>query len=184
MKSRRSNSRRKLVLCFDGTGNGYASAAPGREEATRRRVLVVVHPGSCCGSATENLGRGLADDCRADLVRELDVWKGDVLVLDGALSDELQTCPDLDRALKAAVARAPHGRRIHACDDVPPHPDAALPAFLRNMKWRPGEVAMTVTGAWYDPGDRFGCVNGVMDILRRRGFEAFVADSVFSEWQA
>lgn len=99
------------------------------------RVLVVVHPGSCCGSATALLGSSLASACRKDLVQELDEWTGDLLVMDGFLSDELPDYPALDQAIKRALDRAPNALRVFACDNEGEHFTALLPHFIRDSPW-------------------------------------------------
>ena len=68
-------------------------------------ILVLVHPGSACGSADMNLGKFEARAARAELAYELDYWHGTLLVIDGELSDELPWYPQLDRAITECLAR-------------------------------------------------------------------------------
>jgi hypothetical protein len=69
-------------------------------------VLIVVHPGSACGSADFHMGRSLADDCRQLLIKRLDAWQSHVVILDGELSDELTDYPAFNEALDNVMRRA------------------------------------------------------------------------------
>lgn len=71
------------------------------------RVLVLVHPGSACGSANFNIGKFEARAARDALCSELDNWRGDVLVIDGELSDELEFYPSFDLAIRDCLQRNP-----------------------------------------------------------------------------
>lgn len=73
---------------------------------TLRPVLVLVHPGSACGSADFNLGSSEASDARSRLANDLALWHGDIIVMDGFLSDEIATHPALDEAIQDALRRA------------------------------------------------------------------------------
>lgn len=148
----------------------------------KRRVLLVVHPGSCCGSATFNLGASLARGMREDLVEELRAWRGDVLVMDGSLSDELPDHPELDAALRDAVARAPVGHRLFACDDEGEHFTSLLPRFVAQSEWRdPQGCSFALTGAWYSSDGESGCVTASRDALEEMGYTCEVLDSAFVE---
>lgn len=142
------------------------------------KTLILVHPGSLCGSANFNLGRVEARAVRDAVVADLRVWDGNVLVLDGFLSDELDDYPDLQSAIDEAVARAAgFGRRIEA--DDPEHADLAV-AFLQEQAL-PADVQVSLTGAWYDPTDESGCVNATRDALAAAGYsELIVLDSCAS----
>lgn len=151
----------------------------------RRRVLLVVHPGSCCGSAAYNLGAALASEMRDHLVDEVRAWTGDVLVMDGMLSDELSEYPTLDAALRDAVKRAAVGHRLFACDAEGEHFTTLLPRYLAQSEWRdPAAHRFMLTGASYDPDDESGCVNATRDALVEMGYECEILDSVFVDLDA
>lgn len=141
---------------------------------TPDRTLVIVHPGSACGSADFNLGSDPARDARMWLCTEIDAWQGGILVIDGSNSDELPSYPTLDGALSRALDRAKAAgllsERVFGCDDVPPHQDEAVRTTVANGWIRPDQGVITVTGCWFDPSDESGCVNGVMDTLEELGF--------------
>lgn len=130
-------------------------------------LMILVHPGSLCGSADHNLGIDDAEHLRRQVVEELECWEGDLLVLDGELSDELADYPDLDQAITLAISRAPAlGVRLEA--DDPEHVAIAL-AFLQERCVAPGR-AIALTGAWFDPSDRSGCINALLQALEEAGF--------------
>ncbi len=130
-------------------------------------VLILVHPGSLCGSANANLGTVDARCVRDAVMDELRAWRGDVLVLDGFLSDELDDYPMLQKAINDAVERAPgFGARIQA--DDPEHAELAV-AFLRE-RGVPLDAKVALTGAWFDPTDSSGCVNATRDALAAVGY--------------
>jgi hypothetical protein len=133
-------------------------------------LLIVVHPGSACGSATFNLGRPTADAARTTLARAVERWRGHLLVIDGALSEELRRYPGLWNTLEAAITRCRTagflaGRRRG--DD--PTQVQVTTTFLRQHRFRPTTTRIRITGAWYDPANREGCVNSVRDALVRAG---------------
>jgi len=129
------------------------------------KLLVVVHPDSLAGSyETGALAFG-ADDARMTIAQLAADWKGDVAVLLGDFSDEL------DRPANAGrVAIANLVRNAWAKDTV-----LAVPAFGEDLEhaaaWLITELAadrrpgIVVTGAWADTKD--GCVMAVADVLRR-----------------
>jgi len=103
-----------------------------------RKILVIVHPGSCCGSADMNLGRYEAGALRDYLADTVNAWRGPVLVIDGNLSDELaQTAYEsLGRAIKNALRRAKYAKlpakREWGCDDCGPGSSGATVALIKN----------------------------------------------------
>lgn len=137
------------------------------------KTLILVHPGSLCGSANFNLGKQEARAVRDEVIAELSAWDGNILVLDGALSDELDSYPSLQQAINDAVAKAPaFGQRIDA--DDPEHAQLAL-AYLQQRGVSEGSL-VALTGAWYDPSDASdasdasGCVNATRTALAGAGF--------------
>lgn len=146
-----------------------------------RNLLVLVHPGSCCGSANDLIGRDLAQAARQDIARDLKNWEGDLLVLDGFLSDELPHYPMFAAAIDEAVARnraAGHWAvREHGCDAEEPYTHQTVARLLAESKMVP-DTMVKLTGASYDPADECGCINGVYDQLEAAGFRSLeVLDS-------
>jgi hypothetical protein len=144
-------------------------------------ILVVVHPGSACGSATFNLGGDLARSMRDRLVAALDTWSGPVLVLDGELSDELAHYPNLDEALAGALKRAAHAGhlalRVEA--DDPSHVDIGdhhLASWCAEIGHRPQDVGIVLTGAWYHDDSTAGCVNALALRLSTRHYKSITID--------
>lgn len=146
----------------------------------RQSVLVVVHPGSLCGSANFNLGRSQAQDVRAGIVEELQSWPGGVVVIDGSLSDELSQYRDLQAAIDDALKRAKSAGavsvRLMGSDDQ----DFDQVEAIRQVVAEIGDVSsfeFDVTGAWYHPEDESGCIGAVTEALRELGASAFVSES-------
>lgn len=137
----------------------------------KRAVFVLVHPGSACGSANFNLGYNAASIARGDLANALDAWRGPVVVIDGALSDELPHYSEFYRAIAGALDRAgADGRRVMACDDDgETHLGAAR--AIEALRLDPTRDTIVVTGCWFDPWGEFGCVNSVVEGFKQRGFE-------------
>lgn len=145
------------------------------------KVLVVVHPGSLCGSANFTLGKTEARAVRDAVAGDLDGWQGSVLVLDGALSDELPDYPVFLSRLEAAVGRgqeAGFGLRVEADDPI--HGEVAV-RTLREQGV-PLDAEICLTGAWYEPDGSSGCVTWARDCLVSAGFSRVsVLDSAACE---
>ena len=137
-----------------------------------REVMVVVHPGSACGSADFNLGDE-AGRAREVLARDIMAWAGDMLVVDGVLSDEIGHYALLAIALEnAGDQKEARFVRCRACDDDGEWPHIVRRTFDR--EWPGGPHRVTVTGAWlHDDGG--GCVGAVAEALRAHRVN--VADS-------
>lgn len=139
-------------------------------------LLVLVHPGSACGSADFNLGKTAARFARDGLCRELADWRGALLVIDGDLSDELPTRPALQTAINDALSRAQAslcgGVRVMGSD-----PDQVHRIREIAGSWGHGarDRIITVSGAWYHPEDGSGCVGSVIQALQELGFQAQVS---------
>ena len=143
----------------------------------RPETLVVVHPGSACGSADFNLGEAAADAARARLSRAIEEWDGPLAVVDGELSDELLAYTDLDRTIRDALTRAGRrGARVKACDAAG-ETHLAAGRVVDALQLDPARDAMVVTGCWFDPKDGWGCVNEVARGFREMGFEARVDET-------
>lgn len=148
-----------------------------------RTLLIVVHPGSACGSADFNLGEAEASSARDTLADDLDSWTGPVAVIDGDLSSELRrrAYRDLGMSLEMLLKRtADGGRRSlrirgdaeEAFDQV-----AAAQAIVADFQLAAGGWQVEVTGAWYEPGHLDGCVNSVVEVLEQVGISCVVRPS-------
>lgn len=152
-----------------------------------RETLVVVHPGSCCGSADFNLGRYEASGEREYLATFLERWDGPVIVIDGGLSDELPDYPTLNAALLSALARAKDAgqasMRVYGCDEEERRHQAAATRRLIKRGVLRADVPVRLTGAWVggDSADDTGCVNSVAKVLREAGIPWRIDDSAIRE---
>lgn len=161
-------------------GIALCGLAPNNESMTRK-LLILVHPGSACGSSNESIGRDVARACREEMAREIDAWEGDFLVLDGFLSDELAHYPMFGGAIDRAVARnaaaGHYAVRERGCDAEEPYTADTVRRLILEGKINPS-MSVKLTGASYDPKDEEGCVNGVYDVLEAAGFRSLdVLDS-------
>lgn len=147
-------------------------------EAGTRDVLVVVHPGSACGSADYNIGRFEARAARDALVTALKTWHGGVLVIDGELSDELPDFPALNGAIDVALSQA-RDRGHTSLRVVGDDPDQVkrISEFVKKGGSAVREFQYEVTGAWYHPEDGSGCVGSVITQLQKMGCKARVHES-------
>lgn len=146
----------------------------------KMHLLVVVHPGSACGSADFNLGMDLARACRDSLIADIKAWRGGAIVITGGLCDEIKrpAYAALDVAISNCLRRARYGRLVskkvrgpsadlHYCQTH------AIHDVIRKLRLSPASVCFELTGAWYDSGIRgCGCVNSVHDKVVNLGFEA------------
>lgn len=152
-----------------------------------RETLIVVHPGSCCGSADFNLGRYEASGEREYLSAFLDRWSGPVIVIDGSLSDELPDYSQLNDALLGALARAKaaghQSMRVYGCDGEVRRHQAAATRRLLTRRIITGESPVRLTGAWVggDGPDDTGCVNSVARVLQDAGVRWTIDDSAIRE---
>lgn len=147
-------------------------------------ILVLVHPGSACGSADFNLGKADARACRDALAYELASCNAGLIVIDGELSCELSCYPVFQAAIDSALARAKAAG--HVADRImgnDPH-QVLLPRQLqqiRDLLQHAGgalqEHSFTVSGAWYHPEDGSGCVGAVIKKLRQLGCRAEVSEA-------
>lgn len=156
-----------------------APAQPAVQQPVRQKLLVVVHPGSACGSADFNLGRYEARADREYLAQDIAAWNGPILVIDGQLSDELPHYPQLDSAIKGTLARAKANKqlslRLYGDDDAPPHQEDTARKFIKQQKLNPAEWEIELTGAWMT--EDTGCVRGVWKVFQAAGFPAEVRES-------
>lgn len=146
-------------------------------------LLIVVHPGSACGSADFNLGPAEAGRAREVLAEDLDAWTGPIAVIDGDLSAELRqrSYRDLGTALEGALERAAEGghRSLRMRGDNEEEFDqaAAAEAIVADLQLAGGGWRVELTGAWFDPERRDGCVNSVAQVLEGAGVPYLLRDS-------
>lgn len=146
-------------------------------------VLIVVHPGSCCGSATFNLGRWDANASRDGLVIELDSWVGPIAVIDGDLSHELSGYPSLAVSLQEAIGRCsregfPH-LRIDGGEANAEQLNAAAALIADRLFLSPEKHRIWLTGAWTHADDEDGCIDTIYNACADRGFMVDVRESAF-----
>lgn len=148
-----------------------------------RTLLIVVHPGSCCGSADFNCGDDAAEAARAILADDLDEWTGAVAVIDGDLSSELRLRKyrGFNAALEGGLERAASAGlpaiRIHGDHEAEYNQAAAAASLSDSLGLSRGGWSIEVTGAWYDPAGGDGCVNSVVEALAAVGVSATVRAS-------
>ena len=133
----------------------------------KEAVLVLVHPGSACGSADFNLGTAAAQAARGALITELDEWSGGIVVIDGGLSDEIAVHPSFDRAINACLARArSSGLTANRVAGDDPEQVDRIREFAEGGAGTRAQ-SFTVSGAWYHSVDGTGCVGSVVVELQR-----------------
>lgn len=143
-------------------------------------LLIVVHPGSMCGSANENIGRMAARHFRDSVSSDLRTWKGDLLVLDGDLSEELPNYPMFAESIDSAVRMAAGGElRLRLPADDPEHVEIGVDFVLPRYRF---DNAIHITGAWHHfPEPHYGCVTALASALHGAGFtQVQVLDSAAS----
>lgn len=131
---------------------------------TANKIMVLVHPGSACGSADFNIGIS-AGAMREALAAEIQAWEHDILIVRNSLCDELKHYAVLGIVLDNAAEKP--GRRVveeHACDQTGPHwPEIVKTRF--QAEWPAGPHEVLLTGAWYDEMSENGCINAVAEML-------------------
>lgn len=151
----------------------------GEAVTTRKRLLVIVHPGSACGSAEFNLGRYNAQAARRFLAQDIASWQGSVLVIDSALSDELPQQPELNNAINHALTQAKSNdgisARVYGDNMVPPHQSQVARRFIKQMQLTASDWTVEMTGAWADADG--GCVTDVYRVFHRLKFPVSIRDS-------
>lgn len=145
-----------------------------------RPLLVLVHPGSACGSADFHHGRSYASAERSALADVLGGWQYDLLVVDSDLSDELVRYPTLTSAIDDALSRSSssgHGARLMAGDEQDDYDATDWVSQVRDHVLQLQPARIVVTGAWHHVDDDHGCVNAVYDVLKHEGFTVDIDDS-------
>ncbi|PZR93465.1 MAG: hypothetical protein DI537_10105 [Stutzerimonas stutzeri] len=147
-------------------------------------VLIVVHPGSCCGSANLTIGRSDARASREGLISELRKWSGDIAVIDGEFSDELPLYPVLNEALVGAISRNTNAgyKAARVEGDAADEFDqaAAATALIQKFGLSPHSHSIKLTGAWLEQVHEDGCIDDVFDVMTAAGFSVDVLDSAFT----
>jgi hypothetical protein len=159
--------------------------------ASPTETLILVHPGSMCGSARMQLGKREADMARADVLDRVASHEGALLVIDGALSDEISSAENgvIDAAVLRAAEAGHISGRVWGCDSG----ESPFPAWsgfrtdAGQLIFEGQEQAATdlapvlpaapvmVTGAWAGSNEDDGCVNSVANAVRAvLGREALV----------
>lgn len=163
------------VIVEDGTETAKVAAEPPSGDP----ILVVVHPGSACGSADFNIGKYDAQASRDGLVREFENWHGGVIVLCGELDDELPDYPQLNAALSSLLERAKAAGKVSI--RVKAHDPAQITVIKRLLKKPENQGSKyIVTGAWlYDNEE--GCVGSVVQAIRSMGLPVTVSDMAVTD---
>jgi hypothetical protein len=145
-------------------------------------TLILVHPGSMCGSARMQLGRREADAARAEVLDRVSSHQGPLLVIDGALSDELSGPENalINEAVQRSAAAGLLSARVWGCDsgESPFEAWSGLRTDGGRLIFDGQEQAASdlapvipkgpilVTGAWAGSNDGDGCVNSVANAIR------------------
>jgi hypothetical protein len=144
-------------------------------------ILVIVHPGSACGSADFQIGKYDAEAARDGLRHQLDRWNGGVIVLEGEFDDELSDSwySHLGESLSAVLARAKASGQVSlkrkASD---PDQVSVIKNILKESTC--SSDRFVVTGAWAY-ADGTGCVYSVLEALNSIGLNAEVSDMALSD---
>jgi hypothetical protein len=128
------------------------------------------------------LGRAAADAGREEVLDRVRDHEGPLLVIDGALSDELSAAENalIDRAVLLAAYRGQFAARVWGCDSGEPpfsrwagfRPDNGRLVFdgqeaaATDLAPRLPEGPVLVTGAWAGSNASDGCVNSVANAIR------------------
>lgn len=155
---------------------------PSQKQATQKQapLMVLVHPGSACGSANDLLGRYDAQAGRDGLVIDLNDWNGHIIVADGELSDEIPSYRLYNTAILNALQRAEANGlvsgRVFACDNMTENWPSVVFAQIEKIGLSK-DTPIKLTGAWYLDDDSSGCVNSMERILKSNGYnKAYVSD--------
>lgn len=146
---------------------------------TPQNLLVIVHPGSACGSADFNIGRYDAQAQRDGLTHSIASWAGNVIVLSGDFDGELRQprYVALGTAIKGALARAKANKQIAIMKRAPDPEQVEVIAQIMAKLQLPPETRIEVTGAWTGHQEE-GCVDSVMHALHKMGYaKAFISDN-------
>lgn len=131
-----------------------------------KEVLVVVHPGSACGSADFSMGLEAAALARYDLGRTIHQWNGDSIIISNEFHAETDTYAQIGLALQGL--RDPI--LIDACASREGWDEEAFQT-IRSM---PAD-RFIITGAWHHPDQRSGCVDAIAAKMEEAGMDWEIA---------
>ncbi len=134
-------------------------------------MLIVIHPGSACGSADFNLGYVEAARTREALAQTIHNWDGPMVIIDGELSGELEKDAVIGLAIENAIC-SNRATRIPWKDTSAWAEHAAQ--TIKELTNGP----VSLTGAWYEDEGHMGCVNAVEDALGNIGVETIILPCV------
>jgi hypothetical protein len=158
----------------------------------KKPLLIIVHPGSACGSADENLGRDTAAMLRLDMQMLVEGWDGGVVVIDGELSDELSSnwrreYNEWGAVITGALTRAKDkgfiSRRIMGDDDNKFNQEDAIKGIVREHGLTDNNSAITLTWAWIQSSDGGGCVTSVEEALAEIGISSVIEDAMDLDYE-
>lgn len=144
-------------------------------------TLILVHPGSLCGSARSMLGKFEADAARDEILHEVSHHEGPLIIIDGSFSDELSRAENelIESSLARNEALGHLALRIWGCDaGEPPYTGWKSTGLMdRHAVFDGQEEAaraiaeildcdmILITGAWATENGSSGCVCSVRDAL-------------------
>lgn len=145
------------------------------------KTLILVHPGSLCGSARAMLGKYDADAAREEILYEVSHHHGPLVIIDGSFSDELSRAENelIETSLARNEALGHLALRIWGCDagEAPyigwkPTGLAGKHAVFDGQEEAACAIAdildtgqILITGAWATEDGSSGCVCSVRDAL-------------------
>ncbi|MFX4299989.1 hypothetical protein [Pseudosulfitobacter pseudonitzschiae] len=145
------------------------------------KTLILVHPGSLCGSARAMLGKYDADAAREEILYQVSHHHGPLVVIDGSFSDELSRAENelIETSLARNEALGYLALRIWGCDagDAPyigwkPTGLMGKHAVFDGQEEAACSIAdlidtpiIEITGAWATEDRSSGCVCSVHDAL-------------------
>lgn len=130
-----------------------------------------------------NCGEDAGASIRAALTEDLDDWSGGIAVIDGDLSHQLRQRAyrelglALERALERSAGAGLPAIRIRGCSMEEFDQTRAAVVLADRLSLRDGGWTVELTGAWYEPLGREGCVNSVVEALAAIGISATVRSS-------
>ena len=155
-------------------------------------LLIIVHPGSACGSADMNLGNDTAEFLRLEMQGLVEGWAGGIAVIDGELSEELERHAGrsswfnwgraIDEALARATTRGFISTRIMGDDGSAYDQQSAASDLVSQLGLSPSTIEITLTGAWIED-DGSGCVYSVRDTLVELGFSPKVEGAMDMDFE-
>jgi len=145
-------------------------------------ALVLVHPGSLCGSARMAIGKQEANAIRENILEEVARHNGPLVVIDGFLSDELSFHENslINEALVENAAEGHLALRLWGCDAGEdtysgwtsygaPMEEAVFDGQEQAAKMIAARLAdhrIVITGAWATDDLSTGCATSVLVALR------------------